>query len=451
MTVTTVTGGMLQLTWVVPKDDGGGSGITGYQVEISNGTCPNGATAVPPATATCFTVGNAITLDRLAAGTVVSASVSALNGVGASLATTVATFQTLPTLTHAREPMLHLVAAAAGTATIDVDLPADMGGADTGRLRVYARKPGSPAPFVSVLNEVAVDRDGPRRLEGLQISNLFASTTYELIALVDTGVPDVTVPGMLVTAVAGSNHLDVVSSPTDASAWAQLLRVAGTGLVVAPGTGPNGHSTAAVTGSNALPTLEVGSTLNLARPFNPSSVGVTAVPVALSAARSPAVLLTTIEAGKPALVPAPAVTSTTGGSLTIYVDGPLDTGGLALESFTLRISPANAGNNTRLQAHAASSPAFVLGVTGGALPSVVASDVTALPHKVSAAAQAGVFVGTFTASVTVYDLPSDTAFDITAEAVSSISRCIPSDSALRPATRAATPLATPPTPPGRLV
>ena len=281
--------------------------------------------------------------------------------------------------------------------------------------------------------------------------NLFASTAYDFFAIVDTGVADVTVPGMLVTAVAGSNHLEVVSSPTDASVWAQLLGVAGTGLTVAPGAATNARSTAAVTGSNPSLTLNAGSTLHLGRPFNPAlGIGAIAVPIALAAARSAIISLTTPEAGKPALVPAPAVTSSTGGSLTVYIDGPLDTGGLALESFTLRISPANSGNSSRLRAHVAKNPALVLEEVDGSLPNIVVSDIAAQAHKVSAAAQAGVFVGTFTASVTVYDLPSDTSFDITAEAVSSISRCLPADSVLRPATRAATPFATPPTAPGRI-
>lgn len=302
-----------------------------------------------------------------------------------------------------------------------------------------------------MLNEVVVTRTGPRRVEDLQILNLFASTTYQLIALVDTGVGDIAIPGMLVTGTAGSNHLEVVSAPADASAWAQLLGVAGTGLLVAPAPTVGARSTVAVTGSNPNPSLSAGSTLNLGRPFDPAfGLGVTAVTLALTAARSAAVTVTTAEAGKPALVPAPAVTSTTGGTLTVNIDGPLDTGGLALESFTLRISAANAGNNSRLEAHLAKNPALVLEEVDGGLPNLVVTGITAQIHKASAAAQAGVFVGSFTGSVVVYDLPSDTAFDLTVEAVSSISRCLPTDSILRPTARASTLLATPPTAPGRI-
>ena len=141
VSTTQVTAGLIAFTWAVPVDDGGGAGLSHYAVSISHGACPSGGADIPADTsggAVCTVDTNTITIDRLLTGTEIQVSIQAVNDQGASLSSRLQTFSTAATATHPRAPAIALAdIAGAGTASVTVDLPRDMGGASSGALRLY--------------------------------------------------------------------------------------------------------------------------------------------------------------------------------------------------------------------------------------------------------------------------------------------------------------------------
>ena len=305
---------------------------------------------------------------------------------------------------------------------------------------------GRPGPFVQVYNDVAVSRKDPTQVDGdITVRNLVAETAYELSAYLDTGLGVTAIPGMTASVESGTTVVTITSGPLDRSGvWVAALRAQGIGIRV--GTPENEGF--AVLGDNAATQLLAGQQLVLEHAYTgPQAV---AGEVYLATPRSAPVLFTTANRGKPAVAPAPLLSAVSGGSFKADLSGPLDTGGVALESFTLRLVTATAAHDAALTAHFARNPALVATAVVDAdtgYTTVVVKGITAV-HHTSRAVDVGVFIGEYTGSYDMYDLPANTTFDVSVEPVSQVSLCLADadEIVLRPAARNTTTRAVEPNP-----
>ena len=296
----------------------------------------------------------------------------------------------------------------------------------------------APGEFVQVIDDVVVGHTMATRLVSeLGLTNLVAETNYELVAHLDTGLVAQSIAGMTVSVSAGSTVLDIVARPSSTvSTWIAALRLPGAGLHL------GGSNYVTLGDTNGDTELLVGQQLQLAHAYTGATV--TAATVALAAARSDVLQFTTANRDKPAVAPAPVLVSVSGGTVFVVASSPSDTGGVSLESFTIRMVPNNSGNNTRLTNHLVRNTNLVTEVesTTG-YTAVVRSDVSAVANTATVGVTAGVFIGTFSGAHTFANLPSETTFDITVEPVSQVSLCLQdvSEVVLRPYIRVATTVA----------
>jgi len=325
-----VTGGMLIFSWLPPFDTGGVE-LVGYNVRISDGTISATASVGLDNTLQLSSLGE----QRLRANRTYGVMLAARNLAGTGMLSEETLFHTLPAVTQPSAPNPSVASVDSSSITMNIEPPHDAGGVPLLNLTysVFIRRTSSSRAFLAATAAAMAVR----------VTNLLAATQYLVSVLANVPGSPRCLADVTASAQQGSDSLLLQLGgqlTTSEASLADILFEAGP--MVGMRLGDENSSPIVQVSVRAMSRAEVlqavlARSIPLHQPFDQPTI--TDVPVCLCGLLSEEIVVWTPEATAPGKGLPPRVLNASGGQLEMQLTSPADTGGVAVVSFIVLMTP----------------------------------------------------------------------------------------------------------------